>query len=90
MSPCSNSLEQLRRQRRVEHLHRLGPRAIDELLADVANRIGGWPTINLLLVEYERRLTPAMLRAVGADRFPRRPLRVVPRDLGDETEEGRT
>lgn len=69
----------LRMQRGVEHLHGLGPRATAEFLGDVADQIGGWPTIIALLGEYERRLSPAMLRAVGGDRFPPQRLRVVPR-----------
>ncbi len=71
-------LEQMRFQRRVEHLHRLGPRAVGELLGEVANRIGGAPVITMLLAEYEQ-VTPAMVRAVGGDRFPVSPLRAAPR-----------
>jgi hypothetical protein len=55
-----------RLQRGAEHLHRLGPHATAELLAEVAERIGGMPSVLGLLVEYERR-------------FPTRMLRVVPR-----------
>jgi hypothetical protein len=80
----NDQLARLRRQRRVEHLHRLGPRAIDELLIEVADRIGGGPVINRLLAEFDRRLTARQLRAAGGDRFPRRPLRSVPPDLGSE------
>jgi hypothetical protein len=69
----------LRLQRGVEHLHRLGPRATSELLMEVANRIGGLPTMLPVLAEFERRLTPEMLRATGGDRFPPPRLQVVPR-----------
>lgn len=69
----------LRVQRGVEHLHRLGPRAVAEFLGDVADQIGGMPAIVALLAEYERRLSPATLRATGGDRFPARRLRMVPR-----------
>jgi hypothetical protein len=69
----------LRLQRGAEHLHRLGPRATAELLAEVAERIGGMPAVLELLVEYERRLTPGMLQLTGGDRFPTRKLRMVPR-----------
>jgi hypothetical protein len=68
----------VRLQRGAEHLHRLGARATAELLAEVGNRIGGMPAIIGLLTEYEQRLTPEMLHAVGGDKFPRR-IRAVPR-----------
>ncbi len=74
-----DSLDRLRLQRGVEHLHRLGARATAEALAEVADRIGGWPALLAVLAEYERHLTPAMIRAVQADRFPPRPLREVAR-----------
>ena len=69
-------LDQLRLQRGAEHLHRCGPRAIAELLADVARRIGGGPAIIAALNDYQQ-ITPALLRATGGDRFPPRPLRQV-------------
>lgn len=75
-------LDRLRLQRGVEHLCRLGPRAVAEFLAETSGQIGGLPCILGLLVEYERRLTPTRLRAVGGDRFSRRSLRVVPRECG--------
>jgi hypothetical protein len=71
-------LDRLHLQRRVEHLHALGPRATAELLVDLADRIGGMPAILGLLAEYQQRLTPDMLRATGGDRFPTRRLRAVP------------
>ena len=70
-------LDSMRLQRGAEHLHRLGARATAELLEEIANRIGGLPAILVLLAEYERRLTPAMICAAGANRFPPRPLRKV-------------
>jgi hypothetical protein len=42
-------------------------------------QLGGLPATLGLLAEYERRLTPAMLRLAGGDRFPTRQLRAVPR-----------
>jgi hypothetical protein len=68
-----------RLQRGSEHLGQLGPRAIAEFLVELAGQIGGMPATLGLLAEYERRLTPAMLRATGGDRFPTLRLRVVPR-----------
>ena len=55
-----------------------GARATAELLAEVGHCIGGMPCILGLLNEYQRRLNPCLLHAVGGDRFPRRALRVVP------------
>ena len=72
-------LDQLRLQRLAEHLHRCGARTIAEAFAEIGRRIGGMPAILTVLGEFEERLSPQMLRAVGGDRFPRRPLRVVPR-----------
>jgi hypothetical protein len=72
-------LDRLRLQRGAEHLHSLGARAQAEFLAEVGDRIGGMPAIMGLLTEYQQRLSPQMLRAVGGHRFPARPLRVVPR-----------
>jgi hypothetical protein len=73
-----NPYDQLRLQRGVEHLHKLGPRPTAELLADVAAKIGGLPCILSTLEEY-KRLSPRQLRLAGGDRFPPRPLRAVPR-----------
>ncbi len=72
-----DSLQMLCLQRGVEHLHKLGSRTTAEALAEMADRIGGWPALLGILAEYERRLTPAMVRTAGADRFPPRPLRQV-------------
>jgi hypothetical protein len=74
-----DTLDRLRLQRGVEHLHQLGPRAMGELLAEVAHRIGGMPCIIGLLGEYERRLSPRAIQLADGDQFPRRPLRAVPR-----------
>jgi hypothetical protein len=70
-------LTKLRLQRGAEHLHCLGPRATAELLSEIAYRIGGMPCIIDLLGEYQHRVTPEILRAVGGDRFPPR-LQLVP------------
>ena len=70
-------LVRLRLQRGAEHLHLLGPRALAEALAEIDHCIGGMPAILLVLGKYER-FSPSLLRVVGGDRFPKRPLRVVP------------
>ena len=72
-------LDRMRLERGAKHLHSLGPRATAELLAEVAEQIGGMPCILGRLEEYRRRLTPDLLRAVGGDRFPPRPLHEAPR-----------
>ena len=69
----------LRLQRGVEQLHRLGPRATAEFLAEIADEIGGISAIIKLLTEYGRRTTPDILRAIGGDRFRQRAPLVVPR-----------
>jgi hypothetical protein len=77
MLPMIDPIVSVRLQRGAEYLHKLGPRATAELLAEVGNRIGGMPAILAVLGEYQN-LTPQVLRAVGGDRFPRR-IRPVPR-----------
>jgi hypothetical protein len=72
-------LARLRLQRGAEHLHALGSRATAEFLIEVGSRIGGMPTVFTLLVEDEQHLTPQMIRLADGDRFPRQPLRAVPR-----------
>ncbi len=67
-------------QRGAEHLHKLGPRALAEFLREHASRIGGLPAALGLLSEYERRLTPAMICAAGADIFPSSRPRLVPKE----------
>ena len=59
----------IRLQRGAEHLHGLGPRAIAEALCEISDRIGGLPAVIQVLAEYEERLTPELLAAVGGDRF---------------------
>ncbi len=55
----------LRRHRQFEHVHRLGPRAMEELAVEVANG----EDLDSALAAYDR-LTPEMLKATGGDRFP--------------------
>ena len=69
---------------RFEHqglqLHHLGPRAVGEFLTALAAALAGHDELDRLLGQYHR-LTPEMLRALGGDRFPPRPLVEVPDDL---------
>jgi hypothetical protein len=62
------------------HVHHCGARTLAELLAEVAEQTGQLPLVLEALAAY-RRLPPALLRAVGGDRFPGRRLAAVPDDL---------
>ncbi len=68
-------------ERGAEHLHGLGVRAVAEFLLEIGSITGTQTAILALLVGYRNRLNPAMLRAVGGDRFPHRRLRPVPPDM---------
>ncbi len=58
------ALSSLRRHRQFEHVHRLGPRAVE-----VANGAD----LGRALEAYQR-LTPDLLEATGGDRFPPAPI----------------
>jgi hypothetical protein len=60
----------------TEHLYSLGPRALHEFLLEVVAAPGSDVVGRL---EVYRRLDPAVVRAVGADRFPPTPPYLVPR-----------
>lgn len=62
----------LRFRQQVEHLYRLGPRAIGELLREVADD----ENLGNALAAYQR-LTPDVIKALGGDRGPPRPIHEV-------------
>jgi len=63
MPTCNMTLQdQQRLHRGAAHLHRLGPRALSEMLATLAARIGGGPALLAILAEFER-LSPGQVRA---------------------------
>ena len=62
----------LKRQRQIEHVHRLGVRAVGELLHQVAKG----EDLDSALGAYQC-LTPNLLKAVGGDRFPPLPIHEV-------------
>jgi hypothetical protein len=66
-------------QRGAEHLHAIGPRGIAEFLKEYMRIVDGHSEGIQLLNAYRSRLTPDMMRFVGADRFPPS-FRVVPRE----------
>ncbi len=63
-------------ERQVERVHNLGPRPLAELLAEIAIATGESDLIADRVEAYSR-LDPAVLRAIGGDRFPPMPLEVV-------------
>lgn len=68
MSPLDNP----RRRRQIEAIHRLGARAVGELLVEVAD-----PAVLDAALEQYARLSPEIVRALGADQFPPMPLHAV-------------
>jgi hypothetical protein len=69
-------LRQLQRQRQVEAVHRLGARALAELLDEIARYHGIAADIDRRLAAFSM-LDPEILRAIGGDRFAAAPLHVV-------------
>ena len=69
-------IRELRRRRHVERLHRLGPRAVDELLLDIGAERHCMTAIEDKLARYAE-LDPGLVTAVGGDRFPKPMLMVV-------------
>ena len=68
----------LRFRRRVERLHRLGPRVTAELLAELGAELGVQTPIDQKLAAYVE-IGPEALEAAGGDKFWPVPLREVPR-----------
>ena len=69
---------ELRFHRQVEKLHRLGPRAYGELLAEIGEQRGIRTFIERRLRAYAA-LDPEVVRELDGDEFPRPPLYEVPR-----------
>ncbi len=62
----------LKRERQIEHVDRLGARAVGEMLHQVAEG----ENLDRALAAYER-FTPGLLKALGGDRFPPAPIHEV-------------
>jgi soluble lytic murein transglycosylase-like protein len=74
---CASDTADLRLQRDVAAVYRLGARALYELLREIGASTGARPLIDQIAARYAG-LDPALVRAVGADRFPPHPdLRLV-------------
>ncbi len=75
--PTANDhLPELRFQRDVEHLYRLGRRAVFEFLSEIGRARMCRTYIEELTARYAQ-LDPAIVRAVGANRFAALPIHGV-------------
>jgi hypothetical protein len=70
--------QRLRRQQLTLRVHRLGPRVLFELIDEIGRHHGIGDDIDRRLAAYSS-LDPALLAAVGGDRFPQGPVRLVGR-----------
>lgn len=77
MSGTPVDIRELRFRRDVERLHRLGPRALHELLAELAAARLLRSEIEQLVARYSR-VDPLVLRLAAGDRMPPTPLRALP------------
>ena len=68
--------QRLHRQRLVERVHRLGARAVFELVDELDRHHGLGDDLDRRLEAFAG-LDPDLLAALGVDRFPPAPLRVV-------------
>jgi hypothetical protein len=64
-------------RRDVERVHSLGPRVLLELLAELGRERLMRTVMEAKVSKYASRLDPDVLRALGADRFPAGPIRVL-------------
>jgi hypothetical protein len=70
-------LADIRFRRAVARLHRLGPRSLYEMLAELGAQRLIRSEIEDLVEHYVDRLTPEMLLATGGDKFAPAPIHVV-------------
>ncbi len=63
-------------ERAIEHLHRLGPRPLAELLIEIAKATGEPGLIADRIAAYAA-LDPEIVRFVGGNHFPKMPLTVI-------------
>jgi hypothetical protein len=74
----------LRFRRDVQTLHRLGPRAVYELLVELGRDRLIRAVIETKVKRYADRLSPELLRVIGGDRFPGGPIHLVDGGLLDD------
>lgn len=72
----SAELRRLQRQRYAQRIWPLGDRVLFELVDHIADRFGLEDEVDRLLDKFAG-LSPEILRAVGADSLPERPLHLV-------------
>ncbi len=70
--------DMLRLQRGAQHVHDLGPRAVAEMVAQVAREGLDLPAALDLMDRWRDGLSIEMMAAARGDRFPPRPLLQVP------------
>ena len=76
--PCPPELARARRQRAAERLHRLGARAVFELLDEIGRHHPATAEdIDRRLERYAARSNAELLRETGGDRLPALPMRIV-------------
>ncbi len=70
------AISALRRQRQIQKLHGLGPRALDELLIEIGTEFGVTAFIEQKIKRYAA-LDSEAVRLAGGDRFPPLPIHEV-------------
>jgi len=70
------ALGHLRRERQIQRIHTLGPRVVFELIDELDRRHELGPDLDNRLGRYAA-LGPGTLRAIGGDRFPASPVRIM-------------
>ncbi len=75
----ADAVADLRRQRHVRKLHRLGPRALDALLVEIGSERSITTIIERKIEKYAGLDVNALELAGGGDRFPAQPIHEVPR-----------
>ena len=68
--PLDGPLSDLRRDRLVRRLHRLGPKPVSEYLKELVGDDDGLQADALFLLEKYGALDPEIVRALDADTFP--------------------
>ncbi len=80
-TPNSRLMANLSYRRAIERLHSLGPRAVGELVSDLAEAEDCNTAVLDLLYRYGR-LTPQMVQKAGGDAMPPNPVHSVVRRVG--------